>query len=40
MYQTLNPGAGGFGGYYRSTEMIYGGDGQPGIAVIRYWGYE
>lgn len=40
MYQTLNPGAGGFGGYYGSTEMIYGGDGQPGIAVIRYWGYE
>ena len=40
MYQTLNPGAGGFGGYYRTAEMMYGGDGQPGIAVIRYWGYE
>lgn len=39
-YQTLNPGAGGFGGYYRTTEIKYGGDGQPGIAVIRYWGYE
>lgn len=40
VYQTLNPGAGGFGGCYRTTNIRYGGDGQPGIAVIRYWGYE